>query len=84
MKYSLTDHAAGRCFQEGFDIEDLLASLENPHYSQRDPFFGDRSVHYTRIAGQPAKVVTGAHNCNGAPNEQAIITVMKLDLNGRN
>lgn len=83
VTYSLTDHAAARCFEDSFTIEDVVEALGRPHYKQRDPYFGDRWVHYTRIAGEPAKVVTSPAPTAGEATKHAVITVMRLDLTSR-
>ncbi len=81
VEIQFSDHGAGRAFEAGIDLQELVDALRSPHFSQGADEGGDRRVHFLKLNGIPAKILTSMKD--EAPARCVIVTVVPLDTNGR-
>jgi hypothetical protein len=76
-----SDQGAGRAFDAGIDLQDLVDALKRPHFSQSSDDGPDRRVHFLKLNGIAAKIVTATKD--DAPDRYVIVTVVPLDASRR-
>jgi CTP:phosphocholine cytidylyltransferase-like protein len=77
--YRFTDHAASRCFEYGVDHQAVLDALIAAHFTQKSDAVDKREIHYVKVDGLHAKVITGP-SFYSADETQAIISIVPLDV----
>jgi hypothetical protein len=76
-----SDHGAGRAFETGIDLHDLVDALRRPHFSQSSDEGPDRRVHFLKLNGIAVKIVIATNG--DAPSRYVIETVVSLDAGRR-
>jgi hypothetical protein len=76
-----SDQGAGRAFDAGIDLQDLVDALKRPHFSQSSDEGPERRVHFLKLNGIAVKIVIATND--DAPTRYLIVTVVPLDASRR-